>query len=57
MHRVYFDSASTTNVNPDVLSTYESLLAQDYCNSESLYDEGIAIHHKMEKARAAAGRR
>ena len=54
MHRVYFDSASTTNVNPDVLSTYESLLAQDYCNSESLYDEGIAIHHKMEKARAAA---
>ncbi len=54
MHRVYFDSASTTNVNPDVLSTYESLLAQDYCNSESLYDEGIVIHHKMEKARAAA---
>ncbi|MCH4019869.1 MAG: cysteine desulfurase [Erysipelotrichaceae bacterium] len=54
VHRVYFDSASTTNVNPDVLSTYESLLAQDYCNSESLYDEGIAIHHKMEKARAAA---
>lgn len=53
MRRVYFDSASTTPVNPEVLKTYESLLEKYYVNSESLYDEGSEIHRMMEKARGA----
>lgn len=52
-HRVYFDNASTTNINPDVLKTYESLLEEYYVNSESLYDEGSQVHRMMEKARSA----
>lgn len=52
-HRVYFDSASTTPVNPEVLETYEKLLENHYANSESLYDEGAEVSRMMEKARAA----
>ena len=51
--RVYFDSASTTVVHPDVLQTYKSLLDRYYVNSESLYDEGSEISRMMEKARSA----
>ena len=51
--RVYFDSASTTAVHPDVLQTYKSLLDRYYVNSESLYDEGSEISRMMEKARSA----
>ena len=54
MRRVYFDHASTTNVDPEVLKTYEHLLEKYYVNSESLYDEGVEIHHMVEKSRAAA---
>ncbi len=53
MRRIYFDNASTTEVNPDVLKTYESLLEKYYVNSESLYDEGSEVSRMMEKARAA----
>ena len=52
-NRVYFDSSSTTNVHPEVLKTYETLLETYYVNSESLYDEGSEIHRMMEKARNA----
>ena len=41
--RIYFDSASTTNVNPDVLKTYEQLLEHHFANSESLYEEGAEV--------------
>lgn len=51
--RIYFDSASTTRVNPEVLKAYESLLEKYYVNSESLYDEGSEIYRMMEKARRA----
>ncbi len=51
--RVYFDSAGTTDVSPDVLKTYESLLETYFANSESLYEEGSEVHRMMEKARAA----
>ncbi|MGM9940525.1 MAG: cysteine desulfurase family protein [Bulleidia sp.] len=51
--RVYFDSASTSRVHPEVLKTYESLLEKYYVNSESLYDEGSEIFRMMEKARRA----
>ena len=54
MHRrIYFDNASTTDVNPEVLNTYKDLLDKYYANSESLYDEGSEIHRMMEKARGA----
>lgn len=53
MRRVNFDSASTTNVQAQVLKTYIDLLQKEYANSESLYDEGVAMHLKLEKARAA----
>ncbi|MBW9211916.1 MULTISPECIES: cysteine desulfurase family protein [Terrabacteria group] len=52
MRRVDFDSASTTNLNTEVLKTYISLLEKNYVNSEALYDEGVAMHLKLEKARA-----
>jgi len=51
--RVYFDNASTTNINKGVLDTYEKLLETYYVNSESLYDEGTKINAMMEKARGA----
>lgn len=53
-HRVYFDNASTTSINPDVLQTYKKLLDRYYVNSESLYDEGSEISRMMEKARSAS---
>lgn len=53
MRRVYFDNASTTNVNPEVLAGYEKLLETCYVNSESLYDEGSQVHRMLEKARSA----
>jgi cysteine desulfurase len=51
--RIYFDNASTTNINPEVLKSYKQLLDQYYVNSESLYDEGTQISRMMEKARSA----
>ncbi len=51
--RVYLDSASTTNIHPEVLSAYKQLLDRYYVNSESLYDEGAEISRMLEKARSA----
>lgn len=51
--RIYFDNASTTNINPEVLKSYKQLLDQYYVNSESLYDEGSTVSRMMEKARSA----
>ena len=51
--RIYFDSASTTNVNPDVLKTYEQLLEHHFANSESLYEEGAEVSRMLETARRA----
>lgn len=53
LNRVYFDNASTTNIHPEVLKSYESLLEKYYVNSESLYNEGVEIYRMMEKARRA----
>lgn len=53
LNRVYFDNASTTNIHPEVLKTYESLLEKYYVNSESLYNEGVEVFRMMEKARRA----
>lgn len=50
---IYFDSASTTKLNDEVLTAYHSLLAKTFANSESLYDAGMEMHNLMEKSRAA----
>ena len=49
--KVYLDAVSTTAVNPEVLDTYKSLLDKHYCNSDALYDDGVAIYEMQEKAR------
>ncbi|MDO4940133.1 MAG: cysteine desulfurase family protein [Erysipelotrichaceae bacterium] len=49
--KVYLDAVSTTNVNKDVLDTYKKLLDKYYCNSDALYDDGVAIYDMQEKSR------
>ena len=49
--KVYFDAVSTTAVNPEVLETYKKLLDEYYCNSDALYDDGVAIYDMQEKSR------
>ena len=49
--RVYLDAVSTTNINKDVLETYKKLLDEHYCNSDALYDDGVAIYDMQEKSR------
>ena len=52
---IYLDAVSTTNVNPEVLDTYKKLLDEHYCNSDALYDQGVAIYDMQEKARKIIG--
>lgn len=47
----YFDYASTTPLNPDVLKTYEEVLARYYVNSESIYPAGLEVNRLMNKSR------
>ena len=49
--KVYFDAVSTTAVHPEVLETYKKLLDEYYCNSDALYDDGVAIYDMQEKSR------
>ena len=49
--KVYLDAVSTTKLNPEVLDTYKKLLDEYYCNSDALYDDGVAIYDMQEKAR------
>ena len=49
--KVYFDNVATTSLNDDVRKTYESLLDKYYCNSDALYDDGVAIYDKQETSR------
>lgn len=49
--KVYLDAVSTTAVNPEVLDTYKQLLDKYYCNSDALYDDGVAIYDMQEKSR------
>ncbi len=47
----YFDYASTTPVNPEVLKTYSEVLARYYVNSESIYPAGLETNKLMNKSR------
>jgi cysteine desulfurase len=49
--KVYLDAVSTTAVDPEVRDTYKKLLDEYYCNSDALYDDGVAIYDMQEKAR------
>ena len=49
--KVYLDAVSTTDVNKEVLETYKKLLDEYYCNSDALYDDGVAIYDMQEKSR------
>lgn len=51
MTKVYFDNVATTSLNPEVRTTYKKLLDEYYCNSDALYDDGVAIYRMMETAR------
>ena len=51
MTRVYFDNVATTSLNEEVKATYKKLLDEYYCNSDALYDDGVAIYRMMENAR------
>ncbi len=48
---LYLDNASTTRVNPEVLTTYQSLLAKYFANADSIYDLGVEVHNLQEKSR------
>jgi len=50
--KVYFDAVSSTNVDSEVLDTYKKILDKHYCNSDALYDDGVAIYSLMEKSRS-----
>ena len=54
--KVYFDNVATTSVNDDVLKTYKELLDKSYCNSDALYDDGVAIYNMQEKSREIIAR-
>lgn len=49
--KAYLDAVSTTAVHPEVLDTYKKLLDKHYCNSDALYDDGVAIFDMQEKSR------
>ena len=49
--KVYLDAVSTTSVDKEVRETYEALLDKHFCNSDALYDDGVAIYDMQEKAR------
>ena len=48
---IFFDSASTTPLHPEVLKTYKYLLETYYTNSESLYDTGVKVNQLLEEFR------
>ena len=50
--KVYLDAVSTTRLNDEVRETYEKLLDEYYCNSDALYDDGVAIYDMQERSRS-----
>lgn len=53
--KIYFDSVSTTSLNEEVLKSYKQLLDTYYCNSDALYDDGVAVYNLQEKSRRLIG--
>ena len=51
-NKIYLDHVSTTKTYKEVLDTYKKLLDEYYCNSDALYDDGVAVYRLQEQARA-----
>ena len=49
--KIYLDAVSTTALDPEVRETYVRLLNEYYCNSDALYDDGVAIYDMQERSR------
>lgn len=49
--KTYLDAVSTTALDSEVRETYKELLDKHFCNSDALYDDGVAIYDMQEKAR------
>lgn len=49
---IYFDYASTTPINKEVLDAYIKILQNHYANADSLHDAGRESQRLMEKSRA-----
>lgn len=49
---IFFDSASTTPLHPEVLKTYTYLLERYYANSDALYSSGLEVNQLMEQSRS-----
>lgn len=48
---IYFDHAATSNIHPEVLKTYKTLLDTHFANSESNYQLGSKVSKNLEKCR------
>lgn len=48
---IYFDNASTTKINPEVLKTYEFLLREYYANPSNSHAEGLKVNSLLLEAR------
>lgn len=49
---IYFDNASTTKINTDVLKTYYFLLEEYYANPSNAHFEGAKVQNLLTEARA-----
>ena len=50
----YFDFASTTPLNDEVLKSYREILGRYFVNSESIYPSGVEVNELMNKSRRQA---
>ncbi|HZJ90027.1 MAG TPA: cysteine desulfurase family protein [Bacilli bacterium] len=48
---IYFDNASTTKINPEVLKTYEFLLREYYANPSNSHAAALKVNNLLLKAR------
>ena len=48
---IYLDYVATTQLRPEVLSTYNNLLEKYFFNADSMYDKGIEVNRLMEHSR------
>ncbi len=49
--KIYFDTASTTPIHPEILGGYCRLLETEFYNSDALYDGATKLAKMMEKSR------
>lgn len=52
-NKIYLDNASTTQLNEEVLSSYQKMIATYFENSDALYDSGVKVKSFQENSRKA----